>query len=163
MSFGGSSSGQSRGKFAFSKNGRSARALTAAVESLERRFMLSATVSAPVSWQAYTPLVVVNASSTLIAPFTAPQIRQAYSLNQVADQGNGQTIAIVDAFNDPDIITDANTFSGTYGLQPFNTAGGPTLTVENEFGSTSNLPANSPLNAPDGQQWDLEESLDVEW
>ncbi|MGA2232138.1 MAG: LEPR-XLL domain-containing protein, partial [Tepidisphaeraceae bacterium] len=160
MSFSGVFRGKRRGRIAIPTNYRTARALAVAVESLERRYLLSTALGGPASWTAYTPLVVVNASGTLSAPFTAPEIRTAYGLTQVSDEGSGQTIAIVDAYNDPDIVTDANTFSGTYGLQKFNTRGGPTLTVENEFGSTSNLPANSQLNAPDGQQWDVEESLD---
>jgi hypothetical protein len=89
-------------------------------------------------------------------------MRAAYGVSQIsfngtAGTGAGQTIAIVDAYNDPDIISDANSFSSEFGLQPFNVSGGPTLKVLNETGGTS-LPANS---SPGG--WDVEESLDVEW
>ena len=89
-------------------------------------------------------------------------MQQAYGVNQISfggvtGNGAGQTIAIVDAYNDPDIVTDAGTFNTQFGLQQFNVSGGPTFKVVNENGGTS-LPANS---STDG--WDIEESLDVEW
>jgi hypothetical protein len=96
-------------------------------------------------------------------PFTPAQITQAYGLNLVnfngvIGNGAGQTIAIVDAFNDPDIVSDANTFSTDFGLPQFVTSGnGPTLTVLGQNGTTS-LPANATPGT-----WDEEESLDVEW
>src|SRR5437016_2363451 len=47
--------------------------------------------------------------------FTAAQIRKAYGLNNirfgaVGGDGNGQTIAIVDAFHDPRALADLQTF-----------------------------------------------------
>src|SRR5207245_2583039 len=72
-------------------------------------------------------------------------------------QGQGQTIGIVDEYHDPNIISDANTFSAQYGLQKFNVSGGPTLTVykDTTFGAVPNVPVGSGV--------DLETSLDVEW
>src|SRR6202041_323481 len=97
-----------------------------------------------------------------VAPINPAQMRAAYGVNQImfgntAGTGAGQTIAIVDAYNDPKIIADANSFSSNFGLPQFNASGGPTLQVLNETGGTS-LPSNS---SPGG--WDIEESLDVEW
>jgi len=96
------------------------------------------------------------------APIDPAQMDAAYgvnaiSFNGVVGTGAGQTIAIVDAYNDPNIISDASSFNSQWGLQQFNVSGGPTLKVLNQSGGTS-LPANS---SPQG--WDLEESLDVEW
>ncbi len=107
------------------------------------------------------PVSPATASATS-APYDPAQIIDAYgvndiSFNGVVGNGAGQTIAIIDAFNDPDIISDANTFSAQFGLQQFNGAGDPTLKVLNENGGTS-LPSNS---TPGG--WDIEESLDVEY
>ncbi len=80
------------------------------------------------------------------APFSPAQIQQAYGLNLVSNQGAGQTIYIVDAYNDPNISSDLATFDAQWGLS------NPTLTVHKMssymFNSTS---------------WGLEESLDVEW
>src|ERR1700722_11071320 len=98
--------------------------------------------------------------------YTPAQVRDAYEINQlsfgaVAGDGRGQTIAVIEAYNDPNIVADANTFNATFNLPAFTIAGdGPTLTVENQYGSTN--PANLPANGSPGD-WDIEESLDVEW
>jgi hypothetical protein len=99
--------------------------------------------------------------SAASAPFDPAQIRSAYAVNDiyfngVSGTGAGQTIAIADAYNDPNIIADANAFSSYFNLPTFN-SGGPTLQVLNETGGTS-LPTNATAGT-----WDLEESLDVEW
>jgi Dockerin type I domain len=105
-----------------------------------------------------TPASVSAAS----APYSPAQIVSAYGVNDiffngVAGNGTGQTIAIIDAFNDPSIISDANAFSVHFGLPQFNGSGEPSLTVLNQTGGVS-LPGNSTPG-----QWDIEESLDVEW
>ena len=94
--------------------------------------------------------------------FIPSQIQTAYGINAISvggvtGSGSGQTIAIVNAYNDPNIINDAATFSTQFGLQQFNVSGGPTLTVLNQTGGTS-LPTNSGTTG-----WSVEESLDVEW
>ena len=91
--------------------------------------------------------------STLPAGFSPAQIAMAYGLNSVsfssggktvAANGSGQTIAIVDAFHDPDLQSDLNTFDAKFGL--------PNTTVKvTAQTSTTN----------DG--WAGEETLDVEW
>ncbi|MGA3068471.1 MAG: S53 family peptidase, partial [Tepidisphaeraceae bacterium] len=70
--------------------------------------------------------------------------------NGAAGNGSGQTIAIVDAYNDPNIASNLATFDSTWGL-----AAPPSLKVVNESGGSSLPAANS--------TWDLEISLDVEW
>ena len=105
---------------------------------------------------------ITPAVSAGTAPIDPAQMDAAYgvssiSFNGTVGNGAGQTIAIVDAYNDPDIVSDANSFSSQWGLPAFNGSGEPTLSVLNETGGTS-LPANA---SPEG--WDLEESLDVEW
>ena len=94
------------------------------------------------------------------------ELRAAYGINLVASQGlngAGETIAIVDAYNDADIIPDANAFSTAYGLPGFNGAGQPTLTVLNEKGGTSLTGISSAKGTIDGSEWALEKSIDVEW
>jgi subtilase family serine protease len=64
-------------------------------------------------------------------PFTPAQIRHGYGFDQINFQtspikgfvlprvpgdGRGQTIAIVDAFDDPSVAADLNTFDQRYGL-----------------------------------------------
>ncbi len=88
--------------------------------------------------------------------FSPAQIEQAYgfssiSFNGTAGTGKGETIAIVDAYNDPNIQSDLNTFDNEFGL--------PATTVirVNENGGAS-YPSSDPTGG-----WELEESLDVEW
>jgi hypothetical protein len=140
------------------------------VEALEARQLLSATVVAA-STQLATPTFVIKGQATAaikpavtagVAPIDPAQMVAAYGVNQISfngvvGNGAGQTIAIVDAFNDPDIISDAASFSTQWGLQQFNVSGGPTLSVLNQSGGTS-LPPDATARG-----WDLEESLDVEW
>lgn len=83
------------------------------------------------------------------------QLRTAYGYNSVqfsggiTGDGTGQTIAIIDAYDDPDIASDLQKFDAAYGLA------NPTFTKVNETGGTT-LPA---ANA----SWATEISLDVEW
>ncbi|HEV8067331.1 MAG TPA: putative Ig domain-containing protein [Planctomycetaceae bacterium] len=143
------------------------------IEILESRQLLSAVPALAVSKAFALPTVVLmggpgaNGNGILpavnpIAGISPSQMLTAYGVNlisfgSVPGTGAGQTIAIVDAFNDPNIVADTNSFSQTFGLPQFNISGGPTLQVLNENGGTS-LPANDT-----GDNWALEESLDVEW
>ena len=98
--------------------------------------------------------LVANTFPSLGA-YTPTQVEQAYgfneiSLNGVAGNGSGETIAIVDAYNDANIQSDLNTFDTQFGL--------PATTVQqvNQTGGTS-YPASDSTGS-----WELEESLDVE-
>ncbi|HTU91789.1 MAG TPA: hypothetical protein VMF69_17030 [Gemmataceae bacterium] len=98
-----------------------------------------------------------NGSSGQPAGFSPQQISQAYGFNQIyfengaiKGNGSGQTIAIVDAYNQPDLASDLQTFDAAYGLPA-----PPSLQVVNENGGSS-LPASN-------TDWGMEESLDVEW
>jgi hypothetical protein len=86
----------------------------------------------------------------------SPQwLQQAYDLTALsAGKGAGDTIAIVDPYDDPAIASDLATFRQTYGLPACTTAGG-CLRVVNEQGAASPLPS---LNSA----WDTEETIDVE-
>ncbi len=81
----------------------------------------------------------VPAATSPLAGYLAPaQLRQAYGIDTLISAGHdgtGQTIAIIDAFNDPNIIADVNAFNTYYGLQRFNVPGGPTLTVLDQNGN----------------------------
>src|SRR5947209_8228580 len=67
--------------------------------------------------------------------FTPNEIRTAYGMNQVTfggvvGDGTGQTIAIIDAYNDPNIQADLRGFDAAFGLR------NPVLTVVGQDGST---------------------------
>jgi subtilase family serine protease len=95
--------------------------------------------------------------------YTPAQIQQAYGFNQVAPvngvpiTGAGQTIAIIDVYDDPNILSDANTFSSQFGLPQFDRGtGSPTFTKLNEYGQSVSYPQTN-------SAWTTEISLDVEW
>jgi hypothetical protein len=50
------------------------------------------------------------------AGYSPTQMRHAYGFDHVANDGLGQTIAIVDAFDAPNIASDLDTFSRQFGL-----------------------------------------------
>jgi subtilase family serine protease len=138
------------------------------LEPLEDRLCPSA-IDLPAAWpsdaeavlQEWTahPLALAAATFTL-APrgYTPSQIVQAYRFDQihfaggVPGNGAGQTIAIVDAYDDPTITRDVAMFDVVFGLPA-----PPRFAVVNQYGRRA-LPPQDATGA-----WELEESLDVEW
>ncbi len=97
------------------------------------------------------------------------QIRSAYGINNLTLDGTGQTIAIVDAYDDPNIYQSLDTFDAQFGMA----TAGPTLynqygpassflTVLNQEGQPTSLPGADPAGAGN-DNWEVEEALDVEW
>ena len=137
------------------------------LETLEERRLLSV---APNSARSGIPdsedhAVFISASSGVVG-LTPTQIRTAYGINSLAANGAGQTIAIVDAYDDPGFVdSTASNFSSS-DLAKFDAQFGlpdpPSFLKVNESGSTTNLPGTDPAGAGN-HTWELEESLDVEW
>jgi subtilase family serine protease len=92
------------------------------------------------------PPIHVNLTRAGVS-YTPAQIRHAYGFDQLAGNGAGQTIAIVDAYGSPTIQNDLNTFCSNFGL--------PTTTI------TIAYPTGKPKKTDGG--WALETALDVEW
>jgi hypothetical protein len=86
-------------------------------------------------------------ASTALTP---AQIASAYHIILSSSSASGQTIAIVDAYNDPNILADLAAFDTQYNLPAAN------ITVQNQYGQTTNLPSTD-------SSWSLEIALDVEW
>jgi hypothetical protein len=98
------------------------------------------------------PLTVLSGATMGPAGGLTPaDITSVYKLKGT---GSGQTVAIVDAYNDPKIDADLQTFDAQYGLAACSIANG-CLKVVNETGGAT-LPPN------DTTGWSGEESLDVE-
>ena len=104
-------------------------------------------------------LLAMNTASPagLPAGLSPAQVRHFYGFDQVAfssgavrGDGSGQTIAIVDAYDQPNIAGDLAAFDATYGV-----AAPPRFTKVNQSGGASLPPADP--------GWGLEISLDVEW
>ena len=78
--------------------------------------------------------------------------------------GKGQTIAIIDVYDDPNILSDANTFSNQFGLPQFNTgqANSPTFVKLNENGQNITSEPKGVPHPQTNSAWSSEISLDVE-
>ncbi|MGO9109330.1 MAG: LamG-like jellyroll fold domain-containing protein, partial [Thermoguttaceae bacterium] len=145
-------------------------------ESLEDRALLSVVPTLPANLKSYPtfefhgiPDITGSSSPVGLSP---NQVRGAYGLgtigsgaivfhdsqgNAIQGDGSGQTIAIVDAYDDPNAANDLNQFSAYYGLPQFNTGNGPTFQQLNQQGLTT-LPSPASIGT-----WGVEESLDIEW
>jgi subtilase family serine protease len=141
------------------------RAVASTFEPLESRrlYSVSATAAAggvlPVLHPAH---VALHTAAGGIQPlgtagptgYTPAQVRHGYGLdrisfNGVVGDGSGLTIAIVDAFDNPNITNDLHQFDLQFGLPD------PTFTKVNQRGGTT-VPAADP-------GWASEIALDVEW
>jgi subtilase family serine protease len=78
-----------------------------------------------------------------------------YSASQIG--GGGQTVAVVDAYNDPNANADLSVYRAEYGLPACTVASG-CFKIVSETGSTTALPPNAPAS----DDWTAEESLDVD-
>jgi subtilase family serine protease len=98
------------------------------------------------------------ASSTPPAGSYGPaQLLGSYGLGAAAgSRGAGETVAIVDAYNEPYIKSDINKYRGQYGISAISTSGSgsPSFNVVNQSGGTK-LPRTD-------SGWGDEEALDVE-
>lgn len=83
-------------------------------------------------------------------------LQSAYSLAAAsASRGSDETVAIVDAYKDPDILSDLTAYRSFFGLGG-NSVGN--LSLYNEAGGTDL--SGVPVAGSNG--WDIEESLDVD-
>lgn len=101
--------------------------------------------------------LVRSGPRTTIGPaggLTPGDLATAYGFNPKAT-GSNQTVAVVEAFNDPTIDADLQTFDSEYGLSACSESDG-CLKVVNQKGQTTGLPPD------DKTGWSVEESLDVE-
>jgi len=95
---------------------------------------------------AYPPIRISDMPQNSAGPtgILPSQFRAAYGFNQVPNQGQGATIALVDAFDDPNIESDLAFYASYFHLTPCNFQ---KVKVGNPPGDTG---------------WGLEMSLDVE-
>lgn len=147
------------------KKKRSHRRVRLYLEELETRALLSA--SGVTTAAAATPLrdvtaqtnatTVMPAASSTFSGYTPSQLQRAYGVPSTINgkrSGTGETIAIVDPYNDPNIQSDLATFDVKYSLPTAN------FTVVDQNGSIINPKSTS---VPSNASWGVEESLDVEW
>ncbi len=91
----------------------------------------------------------------MLSGLTPAQLTAAYGLNSITfptasgsvkGDGTGETIALIEAYHDPTLQSDLETFDQAFGLPA-----PPSLIVADQAGTVTN------------SGWSLEESLDVEW
>src|ERR1022692_570398 len=104
---------------------------------------------------------VKQEAQSAITPNAAPvgfgygpaNLQSAYLLPS-STNGSGETVAVVDAFNDPNAASDLATYRSDWGLPA---CGSGCFKQVNENGATSPLPASAGTTG-----WDVEESLDID-
>ena len=121
---------------------------------VERHFLTGPNVAA-LPAGALTPNQVRGAYG--LGAYTGGALTGGIGFNGIQGDGRGQTIAIVDAYDDPNAVSDLNAFSTATGLPTFGGIGNPTFTKLNQTGGTT-FPQPAPLGS-----WGVEESLDIEW
>ncbi len=143
------------------------------LEELETRTLLAASVAVPLAHPAVAgahiqpQLLSTNTTLSVPLPFFPGDIAAAYGFDKiqlfnphtgkfVAGDGSGQTIAIVDAFDDANITSDLAIFDNFFGLPAAN------LIRVDQNGNPITA-ANTPPAAPHDFTWGIETSLDVEW
>ncbi len=119
------------------------------LEELEVRSLLSADGLA--GWVAHPNAQLQPAAGLGKAPYSPYQVRHAYGFDKLSLDGAGQTIAIVDAFDHPNILHDLQQFDKAFGLPD----PGPST-----FTFTKVTPQGKP---PVNNLWAGEIALDVEW
>ncbi|MDB5334080.1 MAG: hypothetical protein JWP03_5231 [Phycisphaerales bacterium] len=116
-------------------------------------------------------ITAAYSGSASASGLTPAQVRGAYgvsgiSFNGITGDGTGETIAIIDAYDDPNALGDLNAFSSHFNLPAFNSGTGtPTFTKLNQSGGTA-LPGTDPAgpySSAGGSDWAQETSLDIEW
>ncbi|MFO0811188.1 MAG: S53 family peptidase [Gemmataceae bacterium] len=103
------------------------------------------------------------------AAMTPAQIRQAYGFDRISyvsptgqpivADGSGQTIAIVDAYDDPNVIADTDVFDQAYSVN------GGSQTLYQQYGAASTFLTVHKMSASiqASASWSGEIALDVEW
>ena len=104
-------------------------------------------------------LNVLGSGKKSVVGLTPAQIKRAYGFDQISNQGEGQTIAIVDPFDHPKIEQDLGNFDSQFNLPDCTTTNGcfqKVLVCDNN----NTCPGTTDTNY---QFWALEIALDVEW
>jgi subtilase family serine protease len=96
----------------------------------------------------------IGSSPNNIFGYKPADLQSAYNLPS-STKGAGQTVAVVDAFDDPNAESDLAVYRSQWGLPACTTSNGCFQKV-NQFGQTS------PLPQADTTGWSVEESLDLD-
>src|SRR5579875_146731 len=138
------------------------------LEQLEDRISPSVDAVAQVTYRVYIPPGGQPYQSAGPVGYTPQQIQKAYGIDQlygIIGNGAGQTIAIVDAYDDPAFVDSNSPNFNSSDLHNFDVKFGlpdpPSFLKLNQTGGTT-LPGTDPAG-PGTSNWEGEEALDVEW
>lgn len=113
---------------------------------------------------ACSSLVVVDSAgkpqaTTTPAGYGPTDLQGAYNLTGAIAKGSGKTVAIVDAYDDPNALTDLNVYRAHFfsGSPALNSPGGPTFAKVNQTGSQAKRSLPTP-----NKGWAEEISLDLD-
>ena len=107
---------------------------------------------------AFPKLSKLASKSSFPTGTTPQQMRNFYALNGlnfngITADGSGQTIALIEAYDDPGALGDLQAFDTRFGLPD-----PPSFQKLNQIGGTT-----LPSAPPSTNQWNLETSLDIQW
>ena len=108
----------------------------------------------------HTPAAAAIFAASSPTGLPPSQIQSVYNLSGLSPSsgaGAGQIIAIVDAFHDPNALSDLNTFNAQYGYAQLSTC--TSLTQSGPCFLQDDPQGRPKVNSG----WVLEESLDIEW
>jgi subtilase family serine protease len=111
----------------------------------------------PLLWGTGQAVAAIDTTHKVASWVNVDEMRKLYGLDTLPGQGEGVTIAIVDAYDSPTAEADLNTFSAAYGL-PLCTTGNGCFTKVNQNGSSdlASLPSFD-------SGWSQEINLDTQW
>ncbi len=125
---------------------------------------LTAAAGVPAEPVAHPPIHARPFATAAPTGYTPTQVRHAYGFDQLAQNGSGQVIGIVDAFDDPTAASDLEVFITQFGLPQLNglpgqpactVAAGPHPCFQKVFAQGAKPRTNG--------GWALEISLDIQW
>ena len=141
------------------------------LEDLEHRLVLSQLGIEPTFVRGSAPFAMpapgANPQQITIMGATPQQLESAYGINQISfgsvkGDGAGQTVAIVDAYDNPGFLDSSDPNFGTSALAGYDKTFGlpdpPSFTKFNEEGDT----AYSSLPPPSPENWAIEIAIDIE-
>ncbi len=103
--------------------------------------------------KAYPPYrIKPNTPSLFPSGYSPAQMHRAYGFSSLANQGQGQTIAIIDAYDNPRAESDLGVFNSTFNLPACTTANGCFQKVY----ASGSRPQGDP-------GWGTEIALDIQW
>jgi subtilase family serine protease len=100
---------------------------------------------------------LASTSPTGLSPGAVQSVYSLSGLSPSSGAGAGQIIAIVDAYHDPNALSDLNTFNAQYGYAPLSAC--TSLAQSGPCFQQADPQGTPKVNSG----WVLEESLDIEW